>query len=150
METENGSIPAVTATKVSRAWTCRAAFSLKTVSNAYATWCFVLKQGCFINGQKEGLGKYVGSQGLEYDGEWKNDKYHGRGHWKHPNGDSYIGCFVEHKRDGLGTYTFADGSVYDGPSKNGSRHGKGSLKEPNGNLYEVEYVNGVRRMKRAL
>ena len=60
------------------------------------------------------------------------------------------GCFVEHKRDGLGTYTFADGSVYDGPSKNGSRHGKGSLKEPNGNLYEVEYVNGVRRMKRAL
>ena len=117
------------------------------------------------------MGKRVGSDGLEYNGEWKNDKYHGMGVWKHPDGDRYegkridswmrdfflrshthlAGRHVKNRRDGMGTYTFANGLVYQGPFKNGKRHGKGTLRDPEGGtLYEAEYVNGERRTLREI
>ena len=61
-----------------------------------------------------------------YAGEWKCDKYHGRGqeHWNY-NSEKYVGDFVDGERTGHGTFTYKNGDKYDGQWHKGKRHGIG-------------------------
>lgn len=75
-----------------------------------------LFEGYFINGKKNGRGKYIWANGDIFDGNW-----------------------VDGKRTGKGRITWSDGDTYEGEWKNGKRCGRGKLiqygKSPSGETY---------------
>ena len=129
--------------------------------------------GCYVEGQKDGYGKYVSMDGNgTYEGEWKQDEMHGYGHWNHPNGDKhdgfyenglphgqghslwangdeYIGFFSKGKMDGQGklvSKNTEDGSEsrYDGGWQRGKRHGRGHWKLSNKDEYKGDFKRGLK------
>ena len=58
-----------------------------------------------------------GSDGDIYDGEWKDDKQHGKGTFKWPHGDMYEGEWKNDKAHGKGTFKWPHGDMYEGEWK---------------------------------
>ena len=91
MGTANASMGMVTSTKVS-VW--------RLLNVAVVPSSVVLKRewhcakGGYVNGHRGGYGKIVYSDKVEYEGEWRHDRYHGQGKWQHPSGDRYEGKFL--------------------------------------------------------
>jgi hypothetical protein len=56
--------------------------------------------GNWVKNQREGLGIFISSEGIEYHGEWKDGTRHGFGVLNHPNGEEYVGEFK------FGVYVF--------------------------------------------
>ena len=56
-------------------------------------------------------GEYAGTF---YKGEFKEDKFEGKGVIYHNDGESYSGDWKDDLADGYGTYTYLDGTVYEG------------------------------------
>ena len=50
-----------------------------------------LCKGSFVDDKRVGFGTYVSASGLDYEGEWKDDKPNGKGKKKWLNGDIYEG-----------------------------------------------------------
>jgi len=121
-------------------------------------------QGMFVNGRKEGLGKYINRRNDIYIGTFKDNKKRGHGRLTREYGSSYAGSYLDDKFNGLGTYTssngdlytgtfendafngygkmqYADGSEYNGSLRNGNFHGAGSYKSCNGDTYIGEMFN---------
>ena len=53
-------------------------------------------------------------RGANYNGAWREDKQHGFGIERWPDGAIYEGFYYEGKKNGKGKLTFADGSIYEG------------------------------------
>lgn len=49
-----------------------------------------------------------------YEGEWLDDKAHGKGVYLHKDGSSYTGEWFEDMQHGYGIEKWADGSSYEG------------------------------------
>ena len=47
-------------------------------------------------------GVYTWKNGAKYEGEWKNNKRHGKGKMINSDGKIYEGDFKENKKDGFG------------------------------------------------
>ena len=43
---------------------------------------------------------------MKYEGEWKNDKQHGKGKYYNKNGEIYEGGWENNLKSGKGKYTF--------------------------------------------
>jgi hypothetical protein len=54
---------------------------------------------------------YTFADGSTYVGEFKDDKYNGRGTLSFANGNKYVGEFKDGDYNGLGTMYASDGSV---------------------------------------
>ena len=67
--------------------------------------------GAFVQGEKQGHGKYSFAGGEVYEGEYQRGLNHGRGKLTHATGDSYDGEWADGKKHGIGTYTYASGDV---------------------------------------
>ena len=96
-----------------------------------------------------GQGTYVYSDGDKYEGQWKDDKRHGKGTVTYRGQDGnvvekYEGDWYEGKMHGFGRYVYADGGVYEGQWVDGKMCGKGTYVFPNGNKYEGEWVDDVK------
>ena len=100
-------------------------------------------EGDFVNGKKEGNGKYIYESGSYYIGQFLNDLKHGKGKEYYKNGTiRYEGDFVNDKAEGNGKYIYDDGEYYIGQWLNGLKHGKGKKYYKNGNIkYEGNFVN---------
>jgi hypothetical protein len=59
-----------------------------------------------------------------YEGEYVNEKKHGKGKYTSANGDVYEGDFVEGKKCGQGMFTYSSGNVYSGEYKDGKQNGQ--------------------------
>lgn len=108
------------------------------------------KKGKFISGE-EGSGKF-----LEYDGEWKDGSFFGKGTLKKENYEinysdeifkgSFEGTTVNGIPNGTGTYIVKDNNKsvfeYEGEWKQGQISGKGKL---NYSKYVIEYSDGTVR-----
>ena len=74
-------------------------------------------EGEFIYDKREGKGKKTWtdgpSKGDVYDGEWKNDKMHGKGIYKYHNGKEYNGEWNCGDMHGWGIMKYTDG-YYEG------------------------------------
>ena len=72
--------------------------------------------GCVnYEGTPNGQGKFSQSNGLKYDGMFKDFKFHGYGVLTFSNGDVYKGNFVDDKKQGQGELTYANrGAKYVG------------------------------------
>ncbi|KAL6041085.1 MORN repeat-containing protein [Balamuthia mandrillaris] len=85
----------------------------------------------------------VGTNGTNYEGEWKDGKFHGFGTqtWKEA---VYVGEFVNGKREGQGKQTWDKGDVYEGQWKDGNPHGFGYKTWPCGDTYVGDWEEGHR------
>jgi hypothetical protein len=72
-----------------------------------------------------------------YLGGFLNDEYH-KGKL-HINGNIYEGEFKNNKFNGKGIYKFQCGDVYVGSFIDGLKNGKGKFEYYNGNFYEGEF-----------
>ena len=82
--------------------------------------------GCVnYEGTPNGKGKFSQSNGLIYDGMFKDSKFHGYGVLIYPDGEVYKGNFFENKRQGQGELTFTNGNKYVGSFKNDMYAGQG-------------------------
>ena len=82
--------------------------------------------GCVnYEGTPNGKGKFSQSNGLKYDGMFKDFKFHGYGVLTFPNGNIYKGNFVEGKRQGQGELNYTNGNNYVGFFKNDMYWGQG-------------------------
>lgn len=63
-----------------------------------------------------------------YEGDWKDDVYHGKGceEWNY-NKVKYTGDFLNGKKTGKGKFEF-EGNVYEGDFLDGMFHGNGKYK----------------------
>ena len=67
-----------------------------------------------------------------YEGEWKNDRKHGRGIYvwgegTEFDGDIFEGEFEDGLRSGKGTYTWKDGRKYVGQWEKDKQNGQGVM-----------------------
>ena len=85
---------------------------------------------------------YTGKEGGTYEGEWKDDEYHGMGTYTYPDGTEYVGQFKKQEFDGKGTLTTAEGSKYVGSFLKDKFHGKGTLTFLDGTKYIGAFLDG--------
>ncbi len=96
--------------------------------------------GYYREGKYHGKGTMIYADGSFYDGEWFNGKKHGHGTNTYPNGTTYVGEFLNNKRSGKGKYIYNNGDIYDGDWLKGDRNGNGTMSYANGNKYAGEWV----------
>ena len=100
-----------------------------------------LFEGYFINGKKNGRGKYIWANGDIFDGNWVDGKRTGKGRITWSNGASFDGEWKDNQMS-EGKYTFPDGEIYDGSFQNGKKEGYGKQVFPNGEKYEGQWHDG--------
>ena len=88
-------------------------------------------------------GKAVFDDGGYYEGEFFNEKAHGKGTYKFSNGDIVTGQFYGGLPDGHGTLIKSDGSKYVGEFSEGMMHGQGSYTASSGDKYSGEWANDM-------
>ena len=101
-----------------------------------------LFEGYFINGKKNGRGKYTWANGDVYDGMWKDGKRCGRGTYTWADGTYYEGEFADGNFNGFGKKVYSSGDVYEGQWKDDKRTGHGTYTWTNGDTYEGELKDG--------
>ncbi|CUG90827.1 phosphatidylinositol-4-phosphate 5-kinase, putative [Bodo saltans] len=112
----------------------------ETTLNGARTFAGTFRQG------KRDRGKMIFGdlEGKWYDGEWQQDRPHGRGTQKQPNGDLYTGWFVEGKFCGYGEFYYSDtGATFRGPFQDGLPHGEGTIDIPKKQAsFPARFTNG--------
>mmetsp|Transcript_32887 Transcript_32887/g.48006 ORF Transcript_32887/g.48006 Transcript_32887/m.48006 type:complete len:286 (+) Transcript_32887:216-1073(+) len=108
--------------------------------------------GEFRNSERNGSGvenRQRNSSTYRYEGDWKDDTFHGIGHFKnswsqyvgefcngykegfgfmlHRSGETYEGEWIYGKYSGWGKYIYVDESTYEGKWENGLKHGVGIM-----------------------
>ena len=107
-------------------------------------------EGDWKDNKKHGKGKYISNNGtttLVYEGDYQNDVIHGKGKIKYANNAVYEGEWEHGKIHGKGKYTYANGEVYEGDWKDNEIYGKGKYTFANGDVYEGEFKDGKKHGK---
>ena len=101
-------------------------------------------KGDFLNSQRHGKGKDYRNNS-KYEGDFIKDKKCGKGKIIFDSGDTYEGEFRDNKFNGYGHYIwFKNGHEYKGNYFNGKFHGEGFYKWGKNEYYNGEYVNGIK------
>ena len=79
-----------------------------------------------------------------YDGQWQDNKFHGKGTRLFSNGEKYVGEYVAGKMHGHGTYTFPGKWEYTGDFRNSRRTGQGTCVYADGTKYVGEFKDNLR------
>ncbi len=66
---------------------------------------------------KDGVGIMFWPDGTKYEGQFRNDKQHGKGRKIFSNGEFYIGNFANDKANGFGVFQDLNGGKYEGEWK---------------------------------
>ena len=90
-------------------------------------------QGQVKNNQFHGIGTITLPSGKTYRGQWAHGKMHGKGVYQWPDGRFYKGEFVQNKKHGTGVYGWGNGKIYTGGFVNGLQHGEGEIMFYRGN-----------------
>lgn len=109
-------------------------------------------RGHFNNDLREGHGLLVFGVSMnraaadkgEYLGDWHEDKMHGEGYRRYPNGDVYKGKYHAGKRQGLGCFYYANGDAYWGEWEANYMHGTGRYYYGTGLRFEGTFVRNKR------
>ena len=101
-------------------------------------------EGEFVDGKKEGNGKYIYENGKYYSGQWLNDYRHGKGILFYKNDNiKYDGEFANDKFEGKGKLYYKNGKIrYEGEFVNNKFEGKGKYIYESGNYYDGQWLNG--------
>ena len=129
-------------------------------------------EGELINNIKEGNGKFIYNNGefyvgqfknnkfngkgvlfydktkIKYEGDFFNDKYNGSGKLFYKNGEFYIGQFKEGKKNGKGTEYYKDKKIkYKGEFSNDLYDGNGKFVYEDGSYYIGQWLEGKKHFK---
>ena len=102
-------------------------------------------EGDWKDNKKHGKGKLISNNGtttLVYEGDYQNDKIHGKGKIKYRNDEVYEGEWEHGKMQGKGKSILPNGNVYEGDFVDGKQHGKGKYTFADGSVYDGYYENG--------
>ena len=77
----------------------------------------VVYEGEWMNGYKQGNGKYVYFKDTYYEGQWQNNCKEGLGNFKIPDGE-YVGQWINNKKQGKGKLTIYSGILFEGVWEN--------------------------------
>lgn len=88
-------------------------------------------QGEFLNNVFHGKGIFKSSNKKSYNGNWKDGKMNGKGKYIYPNGSIYDGEFLDGKKDGFGKYIWGKDRYYEGSWKNDKQNGYGIYYDKN-------------------
>lgn len=102
-------------------------------------------QGNVQDGALQGNGKLTYSNGDCYTGNFKDDKFEGKGMLEmHSSGINYEGFFSNDRFEGQGRLFKKNKEIYVGEFSRGWFHQRGKLYYSDGDYYEGEYVYGSR------
>ena len=100
--------------------------------------------GQWTNDKITGFGRITFSkrtdEGLYYEGELKNSKYHGHGRFVFRNGDIFEGMYSNGNRNGYGKEVKINGDIYEGTWK-GNRKNTGKLRRTK-HRCEIQFKDG--------
>ena len=106
-------------------------------------------EGIIINGKREKIGTMEYNDGTKYEGEWNNDKQHGKGIFRAiPTNNNHLmlikyeGDFVNDKKEGKGVAIYSNGDKYEGEWKNNKQYGRGIVIYSSGGRYEGDWAEG--------
>lgn len=100
-------------------------------------------KGEMLNGKRNGFGVCKYENGSVYMGEWKDNKYHGKGKLIYSEGDDreYLeGVYSEHKANGHCIFKFKNGDCYEGNMTDGKITGHFKYTQSDGYVYEGDMV----------
>ena len=100
-------------------------------------------EGEYVDGLKDGKGRFFYVVGSVYDGQWQADMKHGHGVETYADGAKYEGAFHTGTRHGTGTLQYANGDSYEGEWSWDMKHGAGTFRWAAGTVYEGEFREGV-------
>lgn len=93
-------------------------------------------EGFIINGMRHGFGcSTMRKSGTRYIGQWKFNRYNGKGFMYYDDGTYYYGDWVNNGMNGQGEQSFSNGCLYIGAFKNGIREGYGVMTWVDGNSF---------------
>jgi len=111
---------------------------------------FIFKEGTgyageWKNNKKQGFGISFGAKiNKIYEGQFVDNKMHGKGTYYYTNGDIVESEYVNGVREGPGTYFWKFGASWEGAFKNNLMHGTGKYKM-DGNEFTITYENGKQK-----
>lgn len=100
-------------------------------------------QGDWVDGIKKGRGKET-FEALTYEGEFDNNRNHGKGTCTVENEFQYVGDFRDGRIEGHGRCTYRGGRVYEGQWKKDAAEGRGTQTYPNGEKYVGDFSGDAR------
>lgn len=106
-----------------------------------------LYEGQWHDEKRHGKGKLLWTDGSFFEGQWVNDKANGYGRLIHFDGDVYEGQWKDDQANGFGIYIHNAGGKYEGDWVNDKQHGYGREIWPDGTEYKGEFVNGIKQGK---
>ena len=92
--------------------------------------------------KKKSIGIQILENGDSYEGEFKNERKHGKGILTSINGRKYDGLWEDDVPHGPGIATFPNGKTYTGEYKHGKPYGNGLWTYANGDTYSGVWENG--------
>ena len=95
-----------------------------------------------MGGLKFGLGNEEFANGDDYEGDYQEDKFHGRGKYFWKNGTVYKGDFKNHQMEGEGCWQSPNGDTYEGEYSRNNKHGFGVYQSSDGRVYEGRFEQG--------
>lgn len=99
--------------------------------------------GTMKDRKKNGRGRYQGHEGRIYEGQWLNDRCHGKG-WLRDADSDYYGFWFKGSKDGLGFEVWgADGTQYVGQHKENNKEGYGVYIWKDGTKYVGQFKDDV-------
>tara|TARA_B100000586_G_scaffold125515_1_gene90642 strand:+ start:427 stop:1320 length:894 start_codon:yes stop_codon:yes gene_type:complete len=99
-------------------------------------------EGEFYNEKAHGKGVYIFSNGDRVEGEFNNGIAHGWAKMIKADGSKYIGEFYQGEFHGEGTYWYPDGVKMEGEFKNGAIDGHVTATQANGEVRYAIFKNG--------
>ncbi|KAJ1436081.1 hypothetical protein B484DRAFT_325311 [Ochromonadaceae sp. CCMP2298] len=104
-------------------------------------------KGSWNQDAKEGFGVQINPDDTKYEGEWFDNRYHGRGTlWvkKHKTySRQYVGDWEDGAMEGQGVYYFSDSSIYRGGWSRNKKSGEGRFDYTNDDHYTGEWLNDL-------
>jgi hypothetical protein len=102
-------------------------------------------EGQWINNKLHGKGVMVSANGSRrYEGDWSRGIIHGKGIMEFADGCRYDGDWETNQKHGKGIMEFADGGRYEGDWSSDKRHGKGAMVFADGSRYEGDWSKDMR------
>lgn len=104
----------------------------------------ILYEGGFKNGQYSYGGRLLMPNGDSYIGRMENGVPNGLGEAKLESGEIYRGHFINGELQGQGEQVFSNGSTYKGTFKDSRKDGRGELLAADGSKFVGKFVNDKR------
>lgn len=106
-----------------------------------------LFKGIYQNGFLNDKGIFIDFAGNAYEGEFKLNIMDGYGEEIFADGSKFSGEYKRNKKNGRGKFIWSDSSFYEGEILDNNLHGKGTYQWASGLKYEGEWFKGVMQGK---